>query len=125
MTHDALQKHLQKLEEELHHTETRRNHARLESLLHADFVELGRSGRVYTRSQVLEELAHAAELPRIHAQDYALAQLGEDVALLTYRSARMGEDGALQRHTLRASLWVRTERGWQARFHQGTPAVGE
>jgi hypothetical protein len=49
--------------------------------------------------------------------------LTEALALLTYRSAHVAGDGTLERHTLRASLWERTEQGWQLRFHQATPAA--
>jgi hypothetical protein len=33
----------------------------------------------------------------------------------------VGADGSRHRHTLRSSLWQRSSRGWQLRFHQGTP----
>ena len=51
----------------------------------------------------------------------SLSDLGDGVALLTYRSAEVGDDGEAARHALRTSLWVRGRDGWQIRFHQGTP----
>ena len=47
--------------------------------------------------------------------------MAEGVALLTYKSAHVGRDGALERHALRSSLWQQTPQGWQMLFHQGTP----
>ena len=44
------------LERELHATATRANRSRLDKLLHRDFWEIGRSGVIFTRSQVLESL---------------------------------------------------------------------
>jgi hypothetical protein len=55
------------------------------------------------------------------SQDFEHEQLAAGLALLTYRSAHVKAGGAIERHTLRASLWELTEIGWQLRFHQGTP----
>jgi hypothetical protein len=52
-----------------------------------------------------------------------VAELGSEIALLTYRSAHLLPDGSLTDHTLRSSLWSCSEVGWQLRFHQGTPAA--
>jgi hypothetical protein len=118
----GLLEHLRDLEVDLHQIETRRNPTRLDQLLHPDFVEFGRSGRTYTRSEVLQEFSTGGELEPVEARDFELAQPGPGVALLTYRSAHRSPTGALHRHSLRSSIWVETDRGWVMRFHQGTPA---
>lgn len=112
---------LQDLEVELHLTETRCNLARLGDLLHPDFEEYGRSGRRYSRAEILDAFQAGGELTPIVAWDFALARLGDGVGLLTYQSAHVGPSGDRQKHTLRSSLWMRTAIGWQMRFHQGTP----
>ena len=112
---------LQDLEVELHLTETRRNLARLDDLLHPDFEEFGRSGRRYSRAEILDAFQAEGDLTPIVAWDFALAKLGAGVGLLTYQSAHVGPSGDRQKHTLRSSLWMRTAIGWQMRFHQGTP----
>jgi len=114
---------LRTLEVELQADATRRNSNRMESLLHPDFFELGRSGVRYTREDVLAEFQSAPALAPVQASDFALALLAEDVALLTYVSAHSRSDGTLERFTLRASVWVRTNAGWRMRFHQGTPTT--
>jgi len=120
-----LLEHLRVLETELHILETRKNRIRLEQLLHPDFVEFGRSGRQYTRAEVLEEFsASDATMDEVYAQNFELAELSQVIVLLTYLSAHKGSDGELYRRTLRSSLWVTTEGGWRMRFHQGTPADG-
>ena len=48
---------LRVLETELHRLETRQNRNRLEQLLHPDFVEFARSGRRYSRSEVIVEFS--------------------------------------------------------------------
>jgi len=121
----ALLDRLRDLERELFRMETRQNRARMESLLHPDFVEVARSGRCYSRTEVLEEYVAGGVLEPIEAQDFGLVELGPGVALLTYRSAHTSPTGSLFRQTLRSSLWVETADGWCMRFHQGTPAEAE
>jgi hypothetical protein len=125
MTDGELLHTLQQLETELHQEVTRRNASRMEALLHPDFEEFGRSGRRYSRAEVLAEFTPAgALLPAVVSQRFALRRLGEQVALLTYVSAHLDASGHACRHTLRSSLWVLTSDGWQIRFHQGTPTDG-
>ena len=120
----SLPEQLIELEMELHRIDTRRNTARLEQLLHPDFVEFGRSGRRYSRHEVLQEFAGGGDMPPVQARDFELAELGPEVALLTYRSAHVSPAGELFRETLRVSVWVETATGWRMRFHQGTPIEG-
>jgi hypothetical protein len=115
--------HLKALETELHRLETRQNRERLDQLLHADFVEFGRSGRRYSRGEVLGEFSAAsAALEPVRVEQFEAAELGSGVVLVTYLSAHENTTGQLQRRTLRSSLWLETESGWRMRFHQGTPA---
>jgi len=112
---------LRRLETELHTIEARCNRQRMETLLHPDFVEFGRSGRRYTRADILNEFGPTSVLPAVRSENFDLAVLAEGIALLTYVSAHEDADGKQSRHTLRSSVWVCTETGWQIRFHQGTP----
>jgi hypothetical protein len=120
---DALLEALKALEVELHQGATRANRARMDALLHADYIEFGRSGTIWTRQATLDEFGGGGGdgAPRIHADRFELHPLGDTLALLTYRSAHVNGDGSRHRHTLRSSLWQRSARGWQMRFHQGTP----
>lgn len=121
MTIDDLLQHLRELEVALHQPEIRRDRTRLEELLHDSFSEFGRSGCSYSRADILELLSHEVPQGTIWSQDFTLAEIAEGIALLTYKSAYIDANGELARHTLRSSLWQRTARGWQLRFHQGTP----
>lgn len=112
---------LRGLETELHKDQIRRNRRRMEKLLHPDFVEFGRSGARYTRADILKEFDQRTVLPAIRSEDFAVALLAEGVALLTYLSAHGNAGGNPHQRTLRSSVWVHTETGWQVRFHQGTP----
>ena len=122
MSSELLLNTLRTLEIELHKPRTRANASRLRQLLHPMFREFSRSGQQYSRDEVLSEFSNKGMPYEIHSQDYRVEQLAKDLALLTYRSAHINASGALDRYSLRASLWQLTENGWQLRFHQGTPA---
>lgn len=124
MSAPALLRTLEELETELHRLETRRNVSRLEELLHPDFEEFGRSGHIVSRREVLAEFSNITEYPKVVAKNFKLQAIGKHAALLIYTSARVGESGDLHRYMLRSSLWIRGARGWQMRFHQGTPTDG-
>ncbi|MBB5019312.1 hypothetical protein HNQ59_002610 [Chitinivorax tropicus] len=109
------------LECSLHEPQIRCSAERLGARLHEQFREFGRSGAVYNRLSILAQVANADVQPTIWAQDFALETLSDDLALLTYRSAHIDQNGQLHRHTNRSSLWQWTDDGWQMRFHQGTP----
>lgn len=114
---------LQKLEVELHHPGIRCSRERLNQLLHPQFHEVGRSGRSYTRETIVSFLATQESQPVVVSEAFSVAELGAGVALLTYRSAHLEHDSILVNHTLRSSIWVKTNAGWQLRYHQGTAAA--
>jgi hypothetical protein len=114
---------LRTLETELHRYETRSNRQRMETLLHPDFVEFGRSGTRYTRDDILKEFGPNSGPVATYSCHFDLAVLARGVALLTYVSAHLDAGGNPHRHALRSSLWVCTEIGWRMRFHQGTPTT--
>ena len=89
----------------------------MEATLAPDFVEFGRSGRVYSREDTLalEPESFRAKLP---LENWQAHRLSPDIALVTYVS-EVERDGTERAN--RSSIWSRTETGWRLRFHQGTP----
>ena len=114
---------LRALELELIAPPVRSDVARLDALLHENFLEFGRSGAVYVKADILCRLPAQAQHLLMVADQFEVRPLGEAAALLTYRSAEQRSDGTLDRFTLRDSVWVRTARGWQMSFHHGTPTA--
>lgn len=114
---------LMALEVELHKPAARNDAARLDVLLHDDFREFGRSGSVYTKADILSRLPTETQQVVVVADHFVLRRLSDVVALLTYRSANLLDDGTCDRFTLRTSVWEHSIRGWQISFHQGTPTV--
>jgi hypothetical protein len=84
----------------------------LESLVAADFLEFGSSGRVWNAASVHHVLASAPG--PVSIEDFAVDLVADDVALATYRMTAPIPSN-------RSSLWVRRDRRWVMRFHQGTP----
>jgi hypothetical protein len=112
---------LQTLEIELHKSSLRQDITRLNALLHPDFVEFGRSGKRYSRADILKMLPAEQDRPVIWADHFDLRMLSPSIALLTYQSAHVMTDGKLERCAWRTSIWQATDDGWQMSFHQGTP----
>jgi uncharacterized protein (DUF952 family) len=109
--------HLEHLEEGMWR-ETRADPKWLARVLHPDFLEVGRSGRVYDRREAIEttDYPYEFELP---LDEFVVDFVREDVALVTYVSRESLHGEELPAH--RTSLWIHDEAGWRIRFHQGTP----
>jgi hypothetical protein len=114
---------LRAFEIELHNPAARINATRLNALLHDDFAEVGRSGTAYSKAGILSFLLAEAQHADVVADRFKLRRLGAAAALLTYRSAHRLANGALDRYTLRTSVWELSPLGWQLSFHQGTPTA--
>jgi hypothetical protein len=85
----------------------------------SDFIEIGRSGRCYTRSDLLFERNQDAPIEaRLPLRDYNVDLIAPGVALATYTS-EVWRAGILERGR-RSSLWILVAGRWQLRFHQGT-----
>jgi hypothetical protein len=125
MSSELLLHELQALEIELHHPGTRCLRHRLEQLLHPGFHEVGRSGRRYDRGTGVNFLLAQSVQPAVESSEFQLTLLAAGVALLTYRSCHHSADGTVVNHALRSSIWLRTDAGWQLRYHQGTPTTGD
>ena len=113
--------HLHKLEVSLHSAKVRSDRKELNKILHNDFVKFGRSGLIYSRTQVLEEFQEPNREFQISSRNYAYQQLAENIVLITYESAHIDSNGSETRRSLRSSLWQKSEQGWQLIFHQGIP----
>jgi hypothetical protein len=106
------------LEEDMWQEVTRFDQTFQEQRFAADFFEFGRSGRVYTRDQIICLDSHPIRavfpLPNL-----AIRLLDKNTAQVTYNS-QFEYDGIIE-YGRRSFIWSRTESGWVMRFHQGTP----
>lgn len=112
---------LQRLEPLFHAAAPGATPRHFERLVSPQFWEIGASGRRYSRAFALDALPSRGGEPgaeQWQTSDFHVAQVGEDLYLLTYSLRQPG------RLTLRATLWQREDGRWQAVFHQGTVVAG-
>lgn len=108
---------LQALEESMWRTETRFDRSYMEAVLHPNFVEIGRSGRLFSRAEVLDKqwVEISVEIP---LSDLTFSEICANAVLLTYTTVPLrSEHGAARR----SSVWVLEGDRWLLRYHQGTP----
>ncbi|HEX7739883.1 MAG TPA: ribonuclease HI family protein [Marmoricola sp.] len=107
------------LERSLLTDEVRADRASVAGLLHPQWREIGRSGRLWTRDEMLESIA---PIPGgCDLEVVSVAEVAPGVVLLVWRGS--DDRGA----TLRSSWWRRDggDRGaWRQYFHQGTAEGG-
>lgn len=103
-----------RLERELLDPAVRSDSSRVAGLLHPDFAEIGRSGRLWGRDDTLQALA-SEESEVVELEVLATDVVADGVILLTARTTDV------RGGTLRSSLWQRSGDRWRLRFHQGTP----
>lgn len=108
---------LKTLEESLWKSETRYNLAHQEKVFAPDLFEFGRSGRTYTREQMIRQTS-APIRARLPLENLKIHPLDANNVLATYISEVQHEE--LDKAN-RCSVWSRGVNGWQLRFHQGTP----
>lgn len=118
MTEPQLTEHLQTLEWELLANVTRKDAARVSSLLAEAFREFGSSGRVYLKQDIL--VALQAEAPvSLSLKNFEMTLLAEGVALVTYQSQK--DQGDIPPSiALRSSIWIQDGEAWRMIFLQGT-----
>ena len=97
--------------------DVRTDRRRLDALLHPDFVEIGASGRRWTRAELVEVMLDETDHDEPVARDIEGRLIDQDTVLVTYTTVRDG------RATHRTSTWVRVDGRWIVLHHQGTPAL--
>lgn len=84
-----------------------------------EFWEVGASGNVYTKQDVISELLKRYNDPHYQdiweTKDFKLTQVAQDNYLLTYILIQNKI-----RITRRSTIWRRTSDGWKILYHQGT-----
>ena len=120
---DEIATELQRLEEMLLRPEVRRSPLEMDALLADDFVEYGRSGRIYDKAAILETTGKAFG-GKLSLHGFTAKVLAPSVVLVNYSSVLHHADGN-ESHSLRSSIWSQTGNAWKLVFHQGTPCGRE
>lgn len=104
---------IQQLELSLLNPEIRQSRHTLDSLIADEFLEIGASGNVYNKNDILNAL------PSEETNHYVMSQfdmlgLSDNIILVTYTLSERS------RRTKRASIWKLINNEWALIFHQGT-----
>lgn len=91
--------------------EIRGDRAEVAALLHPAWTEIGRSGRLWTREEMLAAIRPLGEAS---FELISVERIAGEVILVLWRSH--ADHGS----SLRSSVWVRDGGDWRQRFHQGT-----
>ena len=117
---EYLKERLRELESMLHSRQVRASPEALNTLLADEFFEFGVSGTIWTKQPVIEALRTESFSER-SIEEFKVALLAEDVALVTYRGRRHATADRPAASSLRSSIWKRIGAQWRMIFHQGTP----
>ena len=90
----------------------------LASLLSDDFLEVGSSGSVFCKQDIVAALPSRSEV-QVKLADFQAKLLAPTVALVMYSLCPVGSNGE-DTATLRSSIWRLEKSGWRMVFHQGT-----
>ena len=90
----------------------------LASVLDEHFVEIGASGRRWTREATISALVAESPTPGVSIEDFEVDEVLPGVVIARFASLHPGG-----RRVVRSSVWVRRNDAWRLRFHQGTVAT--
>jgi ribonuclease HI len=90
----------------------RRDRDEVARVLDPDFREIGRSGRLWTREEMLDAIeGFESSSVRVVATEISGERIADGLVLVTYET----------HDARRSSLWRHDGSSWRILFHQGTP----
>jgi glyoxylase I family protein len=100
----------------------RGDRAAVEAVLDDHFCEIGSSGRLFSRAELLEAIGQI-KIVDYSFERFQVLAIDEQHAIVTYiaktRRRYHGEEHTVC--TYRSSTWKAERGGWRMIFHQGTP----
>ncbi len=110
---------LLKLEMSLWINETRNNFEYMNNILHNDFKEFGKNGKVYSKKDILDDLNLDLEVD-FPFENLNVKQVDKITFLITY-TCKIKHGSEIIKSN-RSSLWLGEDR-FQLLFHQGTLTI--
>ena len=106
-------------EQRLLQHEVRTDRSAVEVLLDPEFTEIGQSGRVWARDEMLNAISSFESSTSVNVKmtDPRVCILAPGLVHLTYISH------SATQNVRRSSIWRASESGWRIVFHQGTPML--
>ena len=91
-----------------------------DELISDDFEEIGGSGEVVKKKDVIEWLMQKEKEDSWSLNDFKVKQLSSSVALATYRTRDINPNNNDFSESHRCSIWKQTDNSWKMIYHQGT-----
>lgn len=114
------------LEKLLLKPEVRKSSAKLEELISEDFMEIGVSGQIYGKAEVVSSLPQEVEREFSDPVDFDVTILPDNLILATYRLDEINTNKAGEsKMSFRSSVWKVDEGRYKLIFHQGFAANDE
>ena len=102
--------------------EVRGSRAELDDLIAEEFVEIGSSGQVWHKPDIIEALCEESDVT-FEMGEFGVRLLGEDLVLARYRVKKRQKGEGVEQSSQRSSIWRLRCGRWQIIFHQSTPEV--
>ncbi|AAO90538.1 DUF4440 domain-containing protein [Coxiella burnetii] len=88
-------------------------------LLADDFIEIGSSGHVYYRNDVIFQLSNL-NIQEIKILNFEAKLVEKNIVLVLYKAEKKISNSNVTQISFRSSLWKRVKGTWKIIFHQGT-----
>jgi hypothetical protein len=101
----------------------RRDLSALATALADGFHEIGKSGRSYSKAEIMDALKDQAGIADYSLEQFRLLPVNAHCVIVTYiatvRRSFQGKEEATRAY--RSSTWIEQGGSWRMIFHQGTP----
>jgi hypothetical protein len=122
MISKELEEQLIAMEIDIVAAQKRRDFSAVEALLAEEFHEIGSSGRLFSKSEVLKAVQEV-QIIDYSFEHFNLLPIDDRCVILTYiatvRRSHQGQEHWNRAH--RSSTWMQRNGSWLAVFHQATP----
>ena len=116
----TLEQEIRILESHLLHADLTTDPELPEALLCEEFEEIGSSGWITGREQVIAWLKTKNRDERWEFTEFSVRILSPDLVLATYRATKAGQVDSVSKGSRRSSIWKRADNKWCMLFHQAT-----
>lgn len=88
----------------------------LNNRIHDDFIEFGKSGKVFDKDSIVQYLNNLETDRDIEIYSFEIKIVKEGFLVANYIS----DEKEIDKRALRTSIWINENENWKLYFHQGT-----
>ena len=92
------------------------NMENLNNRIHDDFIEFGKSGKVFNKDSIIEYLINLDDDRDIEIESFEINIMKKDFLVVNYIS----DEKEIDKRAVRTSIWINENENWKLYFHQGT-----